>query len=46
MLIVQEAGGRFTQLEGAPISIFGENRGILATNGALHEEAITWIDWD
>jgi histidinol-phosphatase len=34
-VIVEEAGGRVTDLEGAPIG--GDTRSILATNGALHE---------
>ena len=34
-VIVEEAGGRVTDLEGAPIGL--QTRSILATNGALHE---------
>ena len=34
-MIVEEAGGRVTDLEGAPIGL--GPRSILATNGALHE---------
>lgn len=34
-VIVEEAGGRVTDLEGAPIGL--ESRSILATNGALHD---------
>jgi histidinol-phosphatase len=34
-VIVEEAGGRVTDLEGAPIGL--ESRSILASNGALHE---------
>lgn len=34
-VIVEEAGGRVTDLEGRPIGL--ETRSILATNGALHE---------
>ncbi len=34
-VIVEEAGGRVTDLEGAPIGL--GSRSILATNGALHE---------
>jgi histidinol-phosphatase len=34
-VIVEEAGGRVTDLEGAPIGV--DTRSILATNGALHE---------
>jgi histidinol-phosphatase len=34
-VIVEEAGGRVTDLEGAPIDL--KSRSILASNGALHE---------
>ena len=34
-LLVEEAGGRVTDLEGRPIGL--GTRSILATNGALHE---------
>jgi histidinol-phosphatase len=34
-VIVEEAGGRVTDLEGAPVGLL--TRSILATNGALHE---------
>lgn len=34
-LIVEEAGGRFTDLEGAPLSL--DTTSVLATNGRLHE---------
>ena len=34
-VIVEEAGGRVTDLEGAPIGL--GTRSILATNGALHD---------
>jgi histidinol-phosphatase len=34
-VIVEEAGGRVTDLEGAPVGL--QTRSILATNGALHE---------
>jgi histidinol-phosphatase len=35
-VIVEEAGGRVTDLEGAPIGL--QSRSILATNGRLHDE--------
>lgn len=34
-LIVEEAGGRFTDLDGAPLSL--QTTSVLATNGRLHE---------
>jgi histidinol-phosphatase len=34
-VIVREAGGTFTDLEGAPLSL--DTRSVLATNGALHQ---------
>lgn len=35
VVIVREAGGRFTDLDGAPITL--ESTSVLATNGALHD---------
>jgi histidinol-phosphatase len=37
-VIVQEAGGRFTDLTGAPVGL--ETTTVLATNGALHEQVL------
>ena len=42
-LIVEEAGGRITDIEGRALEFFGErslerNRGILATNGHFHAD--------
>jgi histidinol-phosphatase len=37
-VIVEEAGGRVTDLEGAPVGL--ATRSILATNGALHEAVL------
>ena len=37
-VIVEEAGGRVTDLEGRPIDL--ETRSILATNGRLHEAVL------
>jgi 3'(2'), 5'-bisphosphate nucleotidase len=41
-LVIQEAGGRITDLDGQPLDFrqgrtLAANRGILATNGRLHE---------
>lgn len=38
VLFIQEAGGRFTDLRGAPSSIY--NKQILATNGLVHDRMI------
>jgi 3'(2'), 5'-bisphosphate nucleotidase len=44
-LLVTEAGGRVTDLAGTPITYqnpeFAQTRGLLATNGAIHAEAVT-----
>jgi len=37
--IVTEAGGRFTDLAGAPITL--QSRSVLATNGRLHEAILS-----
>ena len=44
-LIVQEAGGRVSDLDGRPLNFragrtLAENRGVLATNGVLHPAAL------
>lgn len=41
-VIVEEAGGRVTDLEGAPIGL--GTRSILASNGALHDTILTELD--
>lgn len=48
MLVVQEAGGRVTDLDGRPLDftqgrMLLENRGVLASNGLLHDEALAAI---
>jgi myo-inositol-1(or 4)-monophosphatase len=40
-LIVQEAGGKVTDLTGKPYSPY--QPGIVATNGIIHEEILKWI---
>lgn len=44
-ILVTEAGGTVTDLAGEPVAYqrdgFKQTRGLLATNGALHQEAIT-----
>lgn len=39
VLIVQEAGGIVTNMDGSPIDLFGRN--LLATNGPIHDEMKT-----
>jgi histidinol-phosphatase len=39
--IVTEAGGRFTQLDGAPLSLASTT--VLASNGHLHEDVLTTL---
>ena len=40
--IVSEAGGRFTELGGAPITL--QSKSVLATNGRLHAKFLTALD--
>ena len=45
MLVVQEAGGRVTDVEGTPLDFaqgakLQRNQGIIATNGALHDPVV------
>jgi histidinol-phosphatase len=41
--IVAEAGGRFTELGGAPITL--QSTTVLASNGRLHEAVLTAVGW-
>ena len=43
-LIVEEAGGKVTDLNGAPYSPY--KPGIAATNGRIHQELLRWIAGD
>lgn len=43
MLIVTEAGGAVSRLDGRPVRIFDGARDILATNGCLHAEALAAV---
>lgn len=38
MIIVEEAGGRVTRLDGSTLSLFHGPGGVLASNGRIHEE--------
>ena len=46
-IILTEAGGRLTDLRGEPLSYTGQNlshrRGLVASNGELHEQALTQL---
>lgn len=41
-LLVEEAGGRVTDMKGGPYSPY--QPGIIATNGIIHDELLTWIN--
>lgn len=43
-LIVEEAGGKVTNLEGAPYSPY--EPGIIASNGLVHDELLRWVKGD
>ncbi len=44
-IVIEEAGGRVTDLDGAPLDfskgrLLGNSRGIVCTNGAIHEQVL------
>ena len=43
-VILEEAGGRTSRLDGAPLSAFDGRKGVLATNGFIHAQALTLLD--
>jgi histidinol-phosphatase len=43
-VIVEAAGGRFTDLEGRPLGLGSTS--VLASNGLLHEELLAMIEAD
>jgi myo-inositol-1(or 4)-monophosphatase len=43
VLIVEEAGGRVTRLDGAPVYPFENRKGMLLSNGVMHEELLSMI---
>ncbi len=48
MIVVEEAGGKVTDANGKPLNFLNgrrmtENRGVVATNGALHEHVLSVI---
>lgn len=42
-LLLEEAGGKATRLDGAELNVFDAKRGMLATNGLLHEEYLSML---
>lgn len=36
-IIVEEAGGRASRLDGSPLRLFDDKAGVLFTNGAIHD---------
>jgi myo-inositol-1(or 4)-monophosphatase len=44
MLIAEEAGAQFTDLDGGTVGPFDCSKGILGTNGKLHDQALAVID--
>ena len=48
-IVLEEAGGRITDLAGVPLDFtqgrtLKNNRGVLATNGSLHEQVLKGLD--
>ena len=43
MLILEEAGGRITDLNGEPVKIDTEWGNVVATNGLLHEKLMALL---
>lgn len=43
-LIVEEAGGKATRLDGTPLRVFDSGKGALISNGPLHEELLSLLD--
>ncbi len=43
-LLLEEAKGRVSQVDGSPVHLFSKNNGIIATNGHIHEELLAIIN--
>jgi len=43
VLIAQEAGGKATRFDGAPLDLFGGSTSVLVTNGVIHREMVAGI---
>lgn len=39
-IIIEEAGGRLSRLDGSPLRLFDGQRGVLASNGHVHDEIV------
>ena len=40
-LIIEEAGGKVTGYDGAPLDLYADRSDVLATNGRIHDEMIS-----
>jgi len=45
-LLVEEAGGTLTRMDGSPLELFDDKKGLLATNGILHEQYLSLLAVD
>ncbi len=43
-VIVEEAGGVATRLDGSPLRLFDGRRGVLVTNGHIHQEVMSLLE--
>ena len=43
-LLVEEAGGKVTDFNGAPVSLFDPHHGLVGSNGVFHEEFLATLD--
>ena len=43
-IIVEEAGGLCTRLDGSPLMLFDGKRGVLASNRRIHDELVSLVD--
>ena len=43
MIIVEEAGGKATRLDGRPIHLFDNGEGVVISNGRVHDEIISLL---
>ncbi len=39
-IIIEEAGGKATRLDGSPLALFDDGRGVLMSNGHIHDELL------
>ncbi len=43
LLLAEEAGGTSSDLSGHPLQLFGQNDGVLVSNGHIHEELLAYV---